>query len=68
MCTTSLEGTSTRQSLQSKGGSSGGIWTNPPVEEFREYREVEAKVNRLEHREHIRANDACGDTLSLLTA
>lgn len=67
MRTTPLEGTSTRHNLHSIGGSSGGTGTKPPVDELREYRELDAKVRRLEHREHMREFEPRGDTLSLLT-
>ncbi|RZC42041.1 hypothetical protein BDFB_013198, partial [Asbolus verrucosus] len=62
----SFEGTSARQSLQ-RSNASFSIGTNPPVDEFREYREVEANVSILEHREQKRDMDSCGDILSLLT-
>lgn len=61
-----VEGTSVRQSLHSTGGSSGGTGTKPPVVELREYLEFDARVRRLEQREHIREWDPCGDIRSLL--
>lgn len=63
ICTTSLEGTSARQSLHKTGGKSIETGTKPPVVEFKEYRELEANVNKLEQREHIReCDEACGNT------
>ena len=62
----SFEGTSTRQSLQSSSVSFR-MGTNPPVDEFNEYREVEASVSILEHREQKRDVESCGGILSLLT-
>ncbi|EFA00907.1 hypothetical protein TcasGA2_TC003813 [Tribolium castaneum] len=41
--------------------------TKPPVDEFSEYRDVDAKVSMLEQREQNREADSCGGTLSLLT-
>jgi hypothetical protein len=61
----SFEGTSARQSLQ-RSKVSFKMGMNPPVDEFREYREVEANVSILEHREQNRDVDSWG-TLSLLT-
>lgn len=66
MLQASAEGTSTKHSLQSSGGGSSGTCTNPPVLVSREYREVEANVSKLEHREHTREFEPSGETRNLL--
>lgn len=60
-----FQGTSLRQSLHSRGGSSGTC-TKRPVLALREYLEPEASVNKLEHREHILDVEVGGDTLNRL--
>lgn len=57
----SLAATSDRHSLHRRGALST-IGTNRPVLLFKEYLEFEARVKRLEQREHSREEEVWGDT------
>lgn len=52
--------------MQRSGGPSG-TGTNPPVEVFSEYLELEASVNKLEHREQVLDSELGGVRRNLLT-
>lgn len=63
----SFKDTSDRHSLHSSGAPPSTIGTNRPVLLFSEYREFDANVSRLEHREHSRDEEVWGDTRRRLT-